>query len=134
MRHPLIPLATLVVGFTAFSPHASACRQRVPTTAQFAEFEVAVLAQVTGAERLESPGWNTWRVNADRISESDNWTGPTSYTFNVTLSSDGCGRTELPPVGEVWVLFFAEAGSGEVQDALPRDYLDEFEVVLPEVR
>jgi hypothetical protein len=134
MRRPLIAFATLLVGFAGFSTQALACRQLVPTTAQFAAYDVAVLAKVSGAERLVSPGWNTWRVSADRVSESDDWTGSTSYTFTVTLSSDGCGRTELPPVGEVWVLFFTGAQSGEVQDALPRAYLDHYDVALPDVR
>lgn len=105
---------------------------RAPTNEQFAEYTVAVLARVAEASRIDSPGWNTWRIRAERMSEG--WEGrePSEFTFTATLSSNGCGQTELPPAGEVWVLFLAGTESSEVLDALPLEYLQRYEVTLPE--
>ncbi len=131
-RSSLIVGVATVLATAGLANSAVACRYLVPRAEQLAAYEGRLLATVTSAERVENPGWNTWTVHAASISPSQAVQGPTEFTFSVTMSSDGCGQTPLPPAGEVWVLYFTEIGSSQVARAFPLDYLAMHQVPLPD--
>lgn len=133
-RISLMAAAATVLATTGLANSALACRYLVPRAEQLATYEGRVLATVTSAERVENPGWNTWTVHAASISPSEAVQGPAEFTFSVTLSSDGCGQTPLPPAGEVWVLYFTKIGSSQVARAFPLDYLAMHQVPLPDLQ
>ncbi|MEJ0059215.1 MAG: hypothetical protein WDM79_06470 [Terricaulis sp.] len=117
----------------AAATDALACRMRVPRADELAQRAI-VLASVSHAERVEAPGWNTWRIVAENTSDIERAEGRSLFEFTVTLSSDGCGQTPLPPVGERWVLYVDQVGSTEVLDAFPLSYVRAYDARLADVR
>lgn len=112
---------------------AAACRTRVPRPAELAQRAI-VVATVTRAERVEVVGWNTWRIVAERAPNAGGGAHRSTFEFTTTLSSDGCGRTPLPPAGERWVLYVDQARPGEVLDAFPLDFAKEYDPRLADIR
>jgi hypothetical protein len=91
-----------------------------------------IIASVARAERIEAPGWNTWRIVAGQAMEGERGEDRPAFEFTTTLSSSGCGRTPLPPTGERWVLYLANMS--EVLDAFPLDYVKDYDARLADVR
>lgn len=124
---PALAIAACVLGAAT---DALACRMRVPRADELAHRTI-VMATVKHAERVEAPGWNTWRVVAEHVADAE---GRPTIEFLTTLSSDGCGQTPLPPAGERWVLYLDQVGTGEVLDAFPLDYAKDYDGRLADVR
>lgn len=125
---PLLP-ALLSACVLLAATDAVACRTRVPRPAELAQ-KAIVMATVTQADRVDVVGWNTWRI----VAEADGAAARSTFTFTTTLSSDGCGRTPLPPAGERWVLYVDQARPGEVLDAFPLDFAKEYDPRLADIR
>jgi hypothetical protein len=126
-------ILVLVVVAAVAAPAALACREVVPRAEALAAYPAPVIATVTLAERVDSPGWNTWRIGAVTAGVEEGASARVTYDFSATLSSDGCGLTELPPVGEKWVLYIAQADSSEVEEAYPLDYVREYDARLENI-
>ena len=90
-----------------------------------------IIVSVKRAERIEAPGWNTWRIVAEQASGGET---KISFEFTTTLSSSGCGQTRLPSTGERWVLYRDQADMSEVLGAFPLDYVKDYDVRLADVR
>ncbi|PQZ80615.1 hypothetical protein CQ035_03555 [Brevundimonas sp. MYb46] len=110
-----------------------ACRMRVPRADELAQ-RMIIVATVSHAERVEAPGWNTWRVVAEITPEVERTASRPTFEFTTTLSSDGCGQTPLPSSGERWVLYLAQADTSEILDAFPLDYVKNYDARLADVR
>ena len=128
MRLVLPALLTAVCVLGA-ATDALACRMRAPRPDELAQ-RTLVIATVKHAERVEAPGWNTWRVVAEHVPDAE---GRPTFEFLTTLTSDGCGQTPLPPAGERWVLYLDQV-AGEVLDAFPLDHAKDFDGRLADVR
>lgn len=131
-------LTTVVAAFTVaavlgVATEASACRQRVFREGELAQHTTLVIATVKTAERLETPGWNTWRIVAESPPD-DGASGPLTYEFTTALSSNGCGQTPLPPAGERWVVYLDRTGSTTVLDAFPLEYARPYDARLSNLR
>lgn len=131
MRH-LMPALLTTACVLGGATDASACRMMVPRADELAQRAI-ILATVKRAERIESPGWNTWRIVAERALDGES-EDRAAFEFTTTLSSSGCGQTPLPPSGERWVLYLDRAGMGEVLRAFPLDYVKDYDVRLADVR
>ena len=125
----------LAIAFVALvgAPAALACREVVPREASLAAYPTPVIATVTLAERVDSPGWNTWRISAVAAGDEPRASARATYDFLATLSSDGCGLTDLPPVGEKWVLYIAQSDPSDVEEAYPLAYVREYDARLENV-
>lgn len=130
---PLLPALLIATCVVVAATDALACRMRVPRADELAQRAI-IIATVEHAERVEAPGWNTWRVVAETASEAGRSANPSIFAFTTTLSSDGCGPTPLPPAGERWVLYVDQAAPGEVLDAFPLDYVKAYDARLVDVR
>ncbi len=130
MRHLLSAMIALacLLGAT----EALACREAYPRSDELAQRRI-VFATVLGAERLESVGWNKWRVVAERTGASEATEDGFTYEFTVTLSSAGCGERPLPPKGERWVLYVDQGDLRKVLDAFPLTYARSFDARLADV-
>jgi hypothetical protein len=128
MRHLLTGLLSAACAL-AVATDALACREFVPRADKLAAM-APVMVTVTHSERLDTPGWNTWRVTA----HADGSAAPATLQFMAALSSDGCGQTPLPPAGERWVVYLDRADSSNVLQAFPIDYVREYDVRLTAVR
>ena len=126
MRRMLTALLTTACVLGA-ATNALACRMRVPRADDLAQRAI-IIASVKHAERVEAPGWNSWRVIAESASDQS------TFEFVATLSSDGCGRTPLPPAGERWVLYLEQGDRREVLDAFPLSYVKGYDERLANVR
>lgn len=126
---PLLPTLLTAACVLGAATDALACRMRVPRADDLAQRTI-VIATVKHAERVEAPGWNTWRVVAEHVSDAE---GRPTFEFLSTLSSDGCGQTPVPPAGERWVLYLDHVGAGEVLDAFPLDYAKDYDGRLADV-
>lgn len=126
-------LASLVMAL-ASAPAALACREIVPPADELAMHAAPVIATVKTAERVDNPGWNTWKISADDIAATPGVSAPDTFEFLSTLSSDGCGQTSLPPVGEKWVLYFGRGGSLKVRQAYPLEYVRQYDSRLADIR
>ncbi|QLC21224.1 hypothetical protein HFP51_02890 [Parasphingopyxis sp. CP4] len=115
----LVALGTSV----STSTGALACRMQVPNGERLVEYPVIVLASITFAEGVDTPGWNTWQLTAQLSQSNAGLSGDFVYHFNVTLSSTGCGQAELPVRGDRWVLYLDDANSSNVQRAYPLNYV-----------
>lgn len=127
---PAMLAATIVLGTAT---DAMACRERIPRPDDLAQLAF-IAVTVTYAERLESPGWNRWRVIAETTSNGGGSEGRSTFEFTASLSSDGCGQTPLPPKGERWVLYLARGDSTKVLDAFPLAYVKAYDARLADVR
>jgi len=127
---PALFVATLVLGSAT---DAMACRMRMPRPDNLAQMAFTT-ATVTHAERVEAPGWNTWRVIAETTSNVGGSAGRSTFDFTTTMSSDGCGQTPLPPEGERWVLYLDRGDPTKVLDAFPLAYVKAYDVRLADVR
>ena len=131
MRHllPAILTAACVLGAAT---DALACRMIVPRADELAQRGI-IIATVIRAERIEAPGWNTWRIVAEQALGGARG-GDRPFEFTTTLSSSGCGQTPLPPAGERWVLYLDHSDMSEVLNAFPLDYVKDYDVRLGDVR
>jgi len=129
----LLPALLTVTCVLAAATDALACRMIVPRAGELAQRAI-IIATVKNAERVEAPGWNTWRVVAENASEAERSANRSTFEFTTTLSSDGCGQTPLPPLGEHWVLYVDQADPSKVLDAFPLDYVRDYDVRLADVR
>jgi hypothetical protein len=126
---------TLVLAVVALvaAPAALACREAVPNSEALAAHPAPVIATVTLAERVDTPGWTTWKISAVAAVVEQGASAAATYDFLVTLSSAGCGQTKLPPVGQKWVLYIVRSDSSEVEEAYPLDYVREYDARLENV-
>lgn len=129
-----VRILVAVVVVLAAAPAALACREVVPRAEELAAHATPVIATVTIAERIDTPGWNTWKIGAVETGVAQGVSAPAAYEFIATLSSDGCGQTPLPPVGEKWALYIERARSLEVGEAYPLEYVREYDERLANVR
>ena len=130
---PLLPALLTAACMLGAATDALACRMRVPRADELAQLAI-IIANVKHAERVEAPGWNTWRVVAEHAQDVEHGVDRPTFEFTTTLSSDGCGQTPLPPAGERWVLYLDQADASEVLDAFPLDYVKDYDVRLSDVR
>lgn len=130
----IVLLAAALATGLGFAAPASACRTRVPKPTELAGYKLVMLASVQSAVRLDSPGWNSWRVTARGERTLAGSLRPTRYTFNATLSSSGCGLTPLPPAGERWVVYLHPKHPDRVIDAFPLDLVRSIDPRLANVR
>ncbi|MFA7261586.1 MAG: hypothetical protein WC068_01075 [Caulobacter sp.] len=127
---PALFAATIVLGTAT---DAMACRMRMPRADDLGQMAF-ITATVAHAERVEAPGWNTWRVIAETTSDAGRSEGRSTFDFTTTMSSDGCEQTPLPPKGERWVLYLDRADSTKVLDAFPLAYVKAYDARLADVR
>lgn len=132
MRHLLLVILTTAC-FLGATTDALACRMKVPRPSELAA-RVIIIATVKDAERIESPGWNTWRVVVEPVSNGERIEDRPTFEFTTTLSSSGCGQTPLPPTGERWVLYLDQSDLSVVLDAFPLDYVKAYDLRLADVR
>jgi hypothetical protein len=130
---PLLPALLAAAFVLVAATDALACRMRVPRADELAQRTI-IIAAVKHAERVDAPGWNTWRIVAEITPEVERSVDRSTFEFTTTLSSDGCGQTPLPPAGERWVLYLDQADTGGVLDAFPLDYVKDYDVRLADVR
>jgi hypothetical protein len=113
---------------------AWACRTLVPNNDRIAEHNGVVVVAIKTGARLNGPGWNTWRLRARRLAVVAGSGGRKEYSFITAQSSDGCGRTPLPPEGEKWVIYFDSFAPEEVVEAFPLSLVREHDPRLANVR
>ena len=111
----LLGLATTV----GIPPSAWACRTVVPNDNRIAEHKGVVVVAILAGARLNSPGWNTWKLLARSVMIVAGSENRKEYAFSTTQSSDRCGLTPLPPKGEKWVIYFDRSAPGNVVEAFP---------------
>jgi hypothetical protein len=132
MRH-LLPALLTAACLLGAATDALACRMLVPRSGELAQ-QTIIMATVDRAERIDTPGWNTWRIVAEQTFDGEPGEDRRAFEFTVTLSSSGCGQTPLPPTGERWVLYLDQADMNVVLHAFPLDYVKAYDVRLAEVR
>ena len=129
---PLLPALLAAACMLGAATDALACRMMAPRADELAQ-RVIVIATVKHSERVEAPGWNTWRIVAEYVSGAERDEDRTAFEFTTTLSSSGCGQTPLPPPGERWVLYLDPADTSEVLGAFPLDYVRDHDRRLADV-
>ncbi len=130
---PFLPALLTAACVLGAASDALACRMIVPRADELAQ-RVIIIATVKHAERVEAPGWNTWRIVAEHASGGDRDEDRPVFEFATTLSSSGCGQTPLPLFGERWVLYLDQADTSEVLAAFPLDYVKDYDLRLADVR
>lgn len=130
---PLLSALLAAACMLGAATDALACRMKTPRADELAQRTI-IIATVRHAERVEAPGWNTWRIVAEITSEVEQSVNRSTFEFTTTLSSDGCGQTPLPRAGERWVLYLDQADTSEVLDAFPLDYVKDYDLRLADVR
>lgn len=115
----------VLVGAGLASP-AFACRIRTIQPQTLRDYPVAVVATIRSAERNETPGWNSWRLEAEERLPADSPATPRHYVFTSSMSSSGCGESSSP-LGEAWVVYLAAPDAAETLDAWPLSFARTFD-------
>lgn len=127
-------LALLAVLATIGIPSSAwACRTLVPNDRRLAEHDGVIVVEIKSGARLKSPGWNTWRLRARRLAVVAGPASRKEYSFSTAQSSDGCGRTPLPPRGEKWVIYFDRSTPKDIAEAFPLSLVREHDPRLANV-
>lgn len=119
-----ILIVIIGLAMMAASP-AMACRMLEPSALGLHQYETVLLASVVEAERVENPGWYTWRITAQTIQTIGGDQTTSRHTFTSTLYSIGCARSPMqaPPAGERWVLYLTPSDTAPIIRAFPLDYV-----------
>jgi hypothetical protein len=125
----MFAMATII----ATPSSAWACRTLVPNDTGIAGHGGVVVVAIQTSARLNSVGWNTWKLRARRIKLVAGPASRKEYSFSTTQSSDGCGRTPLPPTGEKWVIYFDPSAPEKVVEAFPLSLAREYDPRLANV-
>lgn len=113
----------IAAAIAASASPAFACRALYPPSLHLASYTDVVVAKVSSAEEVASPGWIKWHLKWDavRVVSGRAQLGP--FEKEVSLFSDGCKPQPLPTSGDLWALYLQKEGATYSIDlALPVEW------------